>query len=159
MPATGECASSPIGSFGATGAITSTTDPNLKAGKLGTFPWTVTEKCTATACAAVVKTTGSTYYFRYAGDIFTSTTQEQSRVTCVLPNGKKVPGATALQHHSVVWTLRVVKRAPATPDGPGRALDLSGTALETTTYTDLTGNCKDNVGRKVTHYSYTIHRK
>jgi eukaryotic-like serine/threonine-protein kinase len=152
-------ASSPLGAFGATGAITSTTDSKLKAGKLGTFPWTITEKCTATACAAVVKAPGSTFRFRYAGDAFTSSTLEQSRVTCVLPSGKKVPGATALQHHSVVWTLRVTHRAPATPDGPGRALDLSGTALETTTYSDLTGNCKDNVGKKVTQYSYTIHRK
>ncbi len=141
-------ASSPLGSFGATGAITSTTDPKLKAGKVGTFPWTITEKCTATACTAVVKAPGSTFTFKYAGDAFTSTTTEQSRVACVLPNGTKVAGSTALEHHSVVWTLRVIRREPATKDGPGRALDLSGTALETTTYSDLRATARTMWARK-----------
>jgi hypothetical protein len=152
-------ASSPQGAFTATGAITSTTDPQLKVRKLGSFPWTITEKCNPKSCDAVVKSPGSDFRFAYAGQAFSSTTTNQSRVTCVTPQGKKVAGSTALEHHSVVWTLKVVTRAPATADGPGRALVLSGTALETTTYSDLTGNCQDNVGKKVTRYSYTVRRK
>jgi eukaryotic-like serine/threonine-protein kinase len=152
-------ASSPLGAFSAKGSITASTSSSQKLGKVGTFPWTVTETCTATSCAAVVKAPGSTFHFTYTGDVFNSHSINKFRVQCEdKKTHKVVAGSTALEHHDLMWSLRVIKRAPSTPDGPGRALALSGTVVETNSYSDFTKQCED-IGVIKTTYAYSVTRK
>jgi eukaryotic-like serine/threonine-protein kinase len=153
-------ASSPRGSFSATGGISSTTDSTLKVGKLGTFPWTITEKCGPKSCASTVSAPGSTFPFVYDGKVFTSSTTTRHRLTCIDPKtGKPHPGSSALRTRTLVWTLQITKRAPATADGPGAPLELSGDAVDTTTDSAPLGGCEIPKPTSVTRYTYTAKRK
>jgi len=126
---------------------------------LGASPWKITQKCGPKSCKSTVTAPGSTYPFVYDGKVFTSTTKTQGRVTCIdRRTGKETPGSTVLRTRTVAWNLQITKRAPATADGPGAALELKGEAIDTVADSAPVGTCEITTPTTVTRYSYSVRR-
>ncbi len=150
-------ASSPQGTFRLSGISRSEANAKQKATttKSGPFTLSIKETCTPKGCKAVVFDGTKNEPFTYDGTYFVSSTDISKRVLCPEKGtGKTTPGSDALLREQRVWRLKVTKRAPDTADGPGRAIELSGTETLTQTASDFHGNCVDG-GTLVYHFTWT----
>jgi hypothetical protein len=148
-------ASSPQGKFVLSGTQSLTSKGKVTNSKSEPFTVSITEQCTPTGCKAIVLDDTGKRPFTYDGTTFVSTTKTTSRVPCPdVKTHKTTPGDSALLHQAREWRLKVSKRAPATADGPGRALELTGTETLTETASGFTGHCVDG-GTLVYHFNWT----
>ena len=152
-------ASSPQGDYVLTGTQVLTAQGKTTTSKSGPFGFSVKETCTAKTCKAVAVVDGQSTPFTYDGSTFGATKRTTTRVQCPdKKTGKSRPGDTALLHELRVWNLKVTKRAPDTKDGPGRALELTGTEVLTQTASGFTGKCVDG-GTIVYRFAWKVTSK